>query len=38
MGEVMSELLMVQDRWKAMQDGGATAAIGVAASVAHGQG
>jgi hypothetical protein len=38
-GEVMRELLVVQDRWKAMQDGGAQRwPLAVAASVACGQG
>jgi hypothetical protein len=38
-GEVMREVLVVRDRWKAMQDGGAQQRpLAVAASVAHGQG
>jgi hypothetical protein len=38
-GEVMHELLVVRDQWKAMQDSGAQwRTLAVAASVAHGQG
>jgi hypothetical protein len=38
-GEIMRELLVVRDWWKAMQDGGAQRQpLAVAASVARGQG